>query len=66
MSTAKPNIVTPEQWRAAREALLAKEKAHTRARDAMAAERRRMPMIRVRPTPGPAGATSTTGRFDCG
>jgi predicted dithiol-disulfide oxidoreductase (DUF899 family) len=47
MSTAKPDIVTPEQWRAAREALLEKEKAHTRARDAMAAERRRMPMIRV-------------------
>ena len=47
MSTAKPDIVTPEQWRAAREALLVKEKAHTRARDAMAAERRRMPMIRV-------------------
>ena len=41
MSTAKPDIVTPEQWRAAREALLVKEKAHTRARDAMAAERRR-------------------------
>ena len=47
MSTAKPDIVTPEQWRAAREALLVKEKAHTRARDTLAAERRRMPMIRV-------------------
>ena len=47
MSTAKPDIVSPEQWRAAREALLVKEKAHTRARDALAAERRRMPMIRV-------------------
>jgi predicted dithiol-disulfide oxidoreductase (DUF899 family) len=47
MNTAKPEIVTPEQWRAAREELLAKEKAHTRARDAMAAARRRMPMIRV-------------------
>ena len=47
MSTAKPDIVTPEQWRAAREALLEREKAHTRARDALAAERRRMPMIRV-------------------
>ena len=32
MSTAKPDIVTPEQWRAAREALLEQEKAHTRAR----------------------------------
>ena len=38
MSAAKPAIVTPEQWRAAREALLKKEKAHTRARDAMAAD----------------------------
>src|SRR5215210_7028616 len=47
MSTAKPDIVSPEQWRAAREALLEQEKAHTRARDALAAERRRMPMIRV-------------------
>ncbi len=47
MSTARPDIVTPEQWRAAREALLEKEKAQTRARDALAAERRRMPMIRV-------------------
>lgn len=47
MSIARPDIVTPEQWRAAREALLVKEKAHTRARDALAAERRRMPMIRV-------------------
>ena len=36
MSTARPDIVTPEQWRAAREALLEKEKAHTRARDALA------------------------------
>ena len=47
MSTAKPDIVTPQEWRAAREALLQREKAHTRARDALAAERRRMPMIRV-------------------
>ena len=32
MSTAKPDIVTPEQWRAAREALLeAGEGAHPRA-----------------------------------
>ena len=47
MRTAKPGIVTPELWRAPREALLEREKAHTRARDALAAERRRMPMMRV-------------------
>ena len=33
-------IVTPLEWEAAREQLLAKEKAMTRARDALAAERR--------------------------
>ena len=32
MSTAKPDIVTPEQWRAAREALLEREKARHRSR----------------------------------
>ncbi len=42
-----PPIVSPEQWRAAREAMLVKEKAHTRARDALAAERRQMPWMAV-------------------
>lgn len=41
-----PQIVSPEQWQAAHEALLAREKAATRARDALAAERRRQPMVR--------------------
>jgi len=38
-----PPVVSPEAWEAARLDLLVKEKAHTRARDALAAERRRMP-----------------------
>ena len=42
-----PPVVSAEEWRAAREAMLIKEKAHTRARDALAAERRRMPWMRV-------------------
>ena len=42
-----PPIVTAEEWDAAREALLVKEKAHLRAHDALAAERRRMPWIKV-------------------
>jgi hypothetical protein len=42
-----PPIVTPLEWQAAREALLVKEKEHTRARDALAAERRRMPWMAV-------------------
>jgi predicted dithiol-disulfide oxidoreductase (DUF899 family) len=40
-----PPIVSREEWSAAREDLLAKEKEHTRARDALAAERRRMPRM---------------------
>jgi predicted dithiol-disulfide oxidoreductase (DUF899 family) len=42
-----PPIVTPQEWEAAREALLVKEKELTRARDALAAERRRMPRMAV-------------------
>jgi len=42
-----PPIVSPEEWEAARQVLLVKEKALTRARDAMAAERRRMPWLAV-------------------
>ncbi|MER6133476.1 DUF899 domain-containing protein [Streptomyces sp. NPDC001815] len=42
-----PPIVTREEWRAAREELLAKEKAVTRARDALNAERRRLPMVEI-------------------
>lgn len=40
-----PPVVSKEEWKAAREALLVREKALTRARDAMAAERRRMPRL---------------------
>jgi predicted dithiol-disulfide oxidoreductase (DUF899 family) len=40
-------VVSKAEWDVAREALLAKEKKLTRARDALAAERRRLPMVRV-------------------
>ena len=36
---------TPDEWQQANEALLSKEKAATRERDALAAERRRQPMM---------------------
>ena len=42
-----PPIVSPQEWAAARESLLVKEKQLTRARDALAAERRRMPRMLV-------------------
>jgi predicted dithiol-disulfide oxidoreductase (DUF899 family) len=42
-----PKIVSLPEWQKARDKLLVKEKAATRARDALAAERRRLPMVRV-------------------
>ena len=42
-----PPIVSRAEWRVARDKLLVKEKEATRMRDALAAERRRLPMIRV-------------------
>ena len=42
-----PPIVSPEDWKAAREDMLVKEKELTRARDALAAQRRRMPWMAV-------------------
>jgi predicted dithiol-disulfide oxidoreductase (DUF899 family) len=42
-----PSVVSPAEWKAAREALLVKEKEAKRARDALAAERRRLPMFRI-------------------
>ena len=42
-----PEIVSREDWDAARQQLLVKEKELTRARDALAAERRRMPWLAV-------------------
>ena len=40
-----PPIVSQDEWQASHDALLAKEKEATRARDALAAERRRQPMV---------------------
>ena len=42
-----PPIVSPQEWDAARQELLVKEKELTRARDALAAQRRRMPRMAV-------------------
>jgi len=42
-----PPVVSETEWQAAREALLAEEKEGTRARDALAAKRRRLPMVRI-------------------
>jgi predicted dithiol-disulfide oxidoreductase (DUF899 family) len=42
-----PRIVSGAEWQTAHESLLVKEKAATRARDALAAERRRLPMVQI-------------------
>lgn len=42
-----PNIVSRSEWRDAHKTLLAKEKALTRARDRLSAERRRLPMVEI-------------------
>ncbi len=42
-----PKAVSSKEWEAARQNLLVKEKELTRARDALAAERRRMPWVAV-------------------
>ena len=42
-----PPVVSPQEWAAAREQLLVEEKKVTRARDALAAKRRRMPWMAV-------------------
>ena len=54
-----PPIVDQEEWQRSQEALLEKEKAATRARDALAAERRRQPITEFSPDhtfEGPEGA----------
>jgi predicted dithiol-disulfide oxidoreductase (DUF899 family) len=42
-----PKVVSRDVWLAARKELLAKEKAWNRQRDALSAERRRLPMVKV-------------------
>jgi predicted dithiol-disulfide oxidoreductase (DUF899 family) len=62
-----PPVVSSQAWEAAREQLLVKEKAQTRARDALAAERRRMPWMAVETAyafEGPAGKASLLDLFD--
>lgn len=62
-----PDIVSREEWLAARKALLAKEKAMTRARDALNVERRELPMVRIDKDyvfEGPAGKASLGDLFE--
>src|SRR5438093_10798185 len=62
-----PPIVSKKEWEAARQQLLVKEKAFTRSRDALAAERRRMPWMSVEKRyefGGPKGKLSLLDLFE--
>lgn len=62
-----PQVVSPAEWQAARDRLLVKEKAHTRASDALAAERRRLPMVKIDKDyvfEGPDGKARLIDMFD--
>jgi predicted dithiol-disulfide oxidoreductase (DUF899 family) len=64
---ALPEIVPMDQWQAAHDALLKKEKSATHDRDALAAERRRMPMVEIEKDyvfEGPDGRASFLDLFD--
>jgi predicted dithiol-disulfide oxidoreductase (DUF899 family) len=61
-----PDVVSREQWLEARKLLLAQEKNQTRKQDALNAQRRRLPMVRVEQEyvfGGPRGAVSLARMF---
>ena len=62
-----PDIVSRDEWLVARKDLLAVEKALTRARDALSAQRRRLPMVEIEKDyafEGPEGKASLLDLFE--
>src|SRR4051812_20079762 len=62
-----PDVVSQEEWKAAQEALRAKEKVAMKQGDALAAERRRLPRLRVEKEyafEGPRGKASLADLFE--
>jgi predicted dithiol-disulfide oxidoreductase (DUF899 family) len=60
-------VVSQDQWLAARQALLAKEKEFTKARDQLSAARRELPWVKVDKNyifDGPAGKQTLSELFD--
>jgi predicted dithiol-disulfide oxidoreductase (DUF899 family) len=61
-----PEVVSREQWLEARVRLLAEEKEQTHGRDALNADRRRLPMVRIEKEyvfDGPQGPAALAGLF---
>jgi predicted dithiol-disulfide oxidoreductase (DUF899 family) len=62
-----PDVVSAEEWEAANERIVAKEKAATKESDALAAERRRGPIMRVEREyefEGPSGTVTLLDLFE--
>lgn len=65
--TESPRVVSQAEWLAARQDLLAREKDFTRQRDALSAERRKLPWVRVEKEyvfDSPAGPQTLADLFD--
>ncbi len=63
----RPRIVSRDEWLVARKALLAREKEATRQRDALSAERRALPMVRIEKPyafEGPSGKRTLPDLFE--
>lgn len=61
-----PNVVSQSEWLKARKALLAKEKAFSRQRDALARERRELPWVKIEKAylfDAPEGKRTLAGLF---
>ncbi|MFL0410141.1 DUF899 family protein [Microbacterium paludicola] len=67
MSTGMPPVADQATWQRARDELLLREKAHTREGDAIAAARRRLPMVEIDASvevTGPDGPVPFVSLFD--
>lgn len=65
--TARPRVASRDEWLAARTQLLRKEKAYTKLRDRLSAERRELPMVQIDKEyifEGPDGKASLLDLFD--
>ena len=65
--TARPDVVSAEEWQRQRDELMVAEKEATRALDALAARRRRLPMVRFRTDytfEGPDGTRTLRDLFE--
>src|SRR6266849_2767315 len=63
----RPRVVSQSEWIAARRELLTREKEATRQRDALSAERRKLPMVKVEKQyafEGPNGRTNLRDLFE--